>query len=204
MPYLADLHVHSHYSRATSGDCRPGPLAAAAARKGLTVIGTGDATHAGWRAELRGALAEAEEGLYRLREAAGAAAETRFAVTGEISCIYKLDGKTRKIHHVFLLPSLAAAERFSAALETRGANLAADGRPIIGLDSRTLLSMLLEAEPRAMLIPAHIWTPHFSLFGALSGFDALEEAFGDLAGEIRAYETGLSSDPPMNWRLSAL
>lgn len=202
--YLADLHVHSHFSRATSGNCRPGSLAETAARKGLAVIGTGDFTHAGWRAELGAELAEAEEGFYRLRTAAGPASRVRFVVTGEISCIYKQGGRTRKIHHVVLLPNLDAAARVSAALEARGANLAADGRPIIGLDSRTLLALILEAEPAAVLVPAHIWTPHFSLFGANSGFDALEECFGDLAGEIAAYETGLSSDPPMNWRLSAL
>ncbi|MEW6227971.1 MAG: UvrD-helicase domain-containing protein [Bacillota bacterium] len=204
MAYLADLHVHSHFSRATSDSCRPGPLAQAAARKGLAVVGTGDFTHAGWRAELGAELAEAEEGFYRLRTAAGPAAQVRFVVTGEISCIYKQGGRTRKIHHLVLLPNLDAAARVSAALEARGVNLEADGRPIIGLDSRTLLALILEVEPAAVLVPAHIWTPHFSLFGANSGFDALEECFGDFAGEIAAYETGLSSDPPMNWRLSAL
>ncbi|MGE5529838.1 MAG: UvrD-helicase domain-containing protein, partial [Patescibacteria group bacterium] len=204
MPFLADLHIHSHFSRATSGECRPGPLAAVAARKGLTVVGTGDFTHAGWRAELREELVEAEEGLYRLRDAAGPAAGVRFLVTGEISCIYKQDGRTRKIHHLVLLPSLEAADKVAGSLEDRGANLRADGRPITGFDSRTLLGLILEAEPEAILIPAHIWTPHFSLFGANSGFDALEECFGDLSAEVTAYETGLSSDPPMNWRLSAL
>ncbi|MGE5588776.1 MAG: endonuclease Q family protein, partial [Clostridia bacterium] len=228
MRYFADLHVHSHFSRATSDHCRPRPLAAAAARKGLTVLGTGDFTHAGWRSELGAELIAAEEdGIYRLREHDGAdaqasadgsradgceeaasapdmAAGVRFVVTGEISCIYKQGGRTRKIHHVVLLPNLDAAARVSAALEARGANLEADGRPIIGLDSHTLLALILDVEPRALLIPAHIWTPHFSLFGANSGFDALEECFGDLATQIVAYETGLSSDPPMNWRLSAL
>ena len=204
MSFLADLHLHSHFSRATSGDCRPGPLAKAAAQKGLRVIGTGDCTHAGWRAELAEKLIPAEDGLYRLREADGPASEVRFVVSGEISCIYRQDGRTRKIHHVVLLPDLEAAAAFSRALEARGANLEADGRPIVGLDSRTLLSLLMEAAPRAVLIPAHIWTPHFSLFGANAGFDALEECFGELTPLVPAYETGLSSDPPMNWRLSAL
>ena len=204
MAFLADLHVHSHFSRATSQDCRPVTLAAAAARKGLTVVGTGDFTHAGWRAELREELVEAEEGLYALRGESGPHGQVRFVVTGEISCIYKQGGRTRKIHHLVLMPNLAAAEAASAALEKRGANLASDGRPIIGMDSRTLLDLLLKAAPQAVLIPAHIWTPHFSLFGAVSGFDALEECFGDLSAEIVAYETGLSSDPPMNWRLSCL
>ncbi|NLG83033.1 MAG: UvrD-helicase domain-containing protein, partial [Firmicutes bacterium] len=204
MAFLADLHLHSHFSRATSADSRPLPLAMAAAQKGLAVIGTGDCTHAGWREELVEALVPAEDGFYRLREAEGPAAAVRFVVSGEISCIYKQAGRTRKIHHLLLFPHLEAAAAFSRALEARGANLEADGRPIIGFDSRTLLSILLEIEPRSLLIPAHIWTPHFSLFGANAGFDALEECFGDLTSLGAAYETGLSSDPPMNWRLGAL
>ena len=164
MRFLADLHVHSHFSRATSGNSRPGPLAAAAARKGLTVVGTGDCTHAGWREELGHELAEAEEGLYRTRDGAGPAAGVRFLVTGEISCIYKQDGRTRKIHHLVLLPNLAAAAKFSAALEARGANLRADGRPIIGLDSRTLLALLLDAAPEWPPDPrAYLDAPFFPL-----------------------------------------
>ncbi len=204
--YIADLHIHSRYSRATSRDCDLPHLDWWARKKGIAVTGTGDFTHPAWRAEMREQLAPAEDGLYTLREElrlAGSGEPTRFLVTGEISCIYKRDGKTRKVHHLILLPSLEAADEVSARLEAVG-NIRSDGRPILGLDSRDLLELTLEACPDAELIPAHIWTPHFSLFGAFSGFDTMEECFGSLAGQIHAVETGLSSDPPMNWRLSAL
>ena len=124
-------------------------------------------------------------------------------ITGEISSIYKRDGRTRKVHNLILLPSLEAADELSARLEAIG-NIHSDGRPILGLDSRDLLELTLETCPDAEFIPAHIWTPHFSLFGAFSGFDTMEECFGDLTPHIHAVETGLSSDPPMNWRVSAL
>jgi len=196
--FAADFHIHSKYSRATSRDNVPEILALWAGRKGLQVIGTGDCTHPAWRAELKEKLVPAEEGLYTLGEGL-----CRFVVSGEISCIYKKNGKTRKVHNLILLPSLEAAEAIAHSLEAIG-NLRSDGRPILGLDSRDLLEITLEACPEALLIPAHIWTPHFSLFGAFSGFDTIEECFGDLTGHIHALETGLSSDPPMNWRLSAL
>lgn len=209
--HLCDLHIHSKYARATSTECAPAPLELWARRKGLALIGTGDCTHALWRNELAEALVLGEEGLYRLKPEARLPLEgpagsdaPRFVVSGEISTIYKKNGKTRKVHHVILLPTLEDAARFSARLEGHGANLHSDGRPILGLDSRDLLEMLLDACPQAMLIPAHIWTPHFSLFGAFSGFDSLSECFEDLTPHIHALETGLSSDPPMNWRLSAL
>lgn len=208
--YIADLHIHSCYARATSRDCVPEMLDLWARRKGLNVVGTGDFTHAGWRAMLRDALVPAEEGLYRLKDtcrvqesgACGGGA-VRFVCTGEISTIYKKAGKVRKVHHVIVMPSLEAAERLSKRLEAVG-NLHSDGRPILGLDSHDLLEMTLEACPEALLIPAHIWTPHFSLFGAFSGFDSLEACYGDLSPHIHALETGLSSDPAMNWRLSTL
>jgi len=199
--YLADLHIHSNYSRATSRDCVPEALDLWARRKGLGLVGTGDFTHPAWRAELREKLQPAEEGLYTLRGGGGDA--PRFVVTGEISTIYRKDGKVRKLHSLILLPHLEAAEVLSRRLEAIG-NLHSDGRPILGLDCRDLLEITLEACPQAVFIPAHIWTPHFSLFGAFSGFDAIEDCFGDLTGHIHALETGLSSDPPMNWRLSAL
>ena len=208
--YIADLHIHSLYSRATSRDCDAPHLDLMARRKGIRLVGTGDFTHAAWRAHLRDALIPAEEGLYTLRgesvlpeEAAPQSEPTRFVVSGEISSIYKKNGKTRKVHNVILLPGLDAAEKLSRKLTAIG-NLHSDGRPILGLDSRDLLEITLDACPEAMLIPAHIWTPHFSLFGAFSGFDAIEECFEDLTCEIHALETGLSSDPPMNWRVSAL
>ena len=197
--YIADLHIHSRFSRATSRDCDLPHLDRQARCKGIGLVGTGDFTHPAWRAELRQQLAPAEEGVYVLREEyrlpeAPAGVSPRFAVTGEISSIYKQDGKTRRVHNLILLPSLEAAEALSARLEAVG-NIRSDGRPILGLDSRRLLEMVLETCPEAELIPAHIWTPHFSMFGAFTGFSTVEECFGDLAPRIRAVETGLSSPP---------
>ena len=199
--YIADLHIHSKYSRATSKELEPEPLDAWARRKGIGLVGTGDFTHPTWRAELRDKLAEAEEGLYTLKGAGPDA--PRFVITGEISSIYKKNGKVRKVHSLILLPHLEAAETLSRRLEAIG-NLHSDGRPILGLDCRDLLEITLESCPDAVFIPAHIWTPHFSLFGAFSGFDTIEECFGDLTGHIHALETGLSSDPTMICRCSAL
>lgn len=208
--YIADLHIHSKYSRATSRDCDAPHLDLWARRKGIDLVGTGDLTHPKWRSELSDMLEPAEEGLYTLKKeyrlearVAGPARRPRFVVSGEISTIYKRDGRTRKVHHLILLPGLEEAEALAHRLEAIG-NLHSDGRPILGLDSRDLLAIVLESCPQAVYIPAHIWTPHFSLFGAFSGFDTLEECYGGLAGEVHALETGLSSDPPMNRRLSAL
>lgn len=208
--YIADLHIHSSYSRATSRDCDAPHLDLWARNKGIRLVGTGDFTHPAWRQALRESLIPAEEGLYTLRDdlrltpdAVGAEEGARFVVTGEISSIYKKNGKTRKVHHLILLPGLDAADALAHRLETIG-NIRSDGRPILGLDSRDLLEITLDTCPDAVFIPAHIWTPHFSLFGAFSGFDTIEECFEDLTGEIHALETGLSSDPPMNWRVSAL
>ncbi|NPV91023.1 MAG: UvrD-helicase domain-containing protein [Firmicutes bacterium] len=208
--FIADFHIHSKYSRATSRDCVPEVLEFWARRKGIGVIGTGDFTHPAWREELKEKLVPSGEGLYSLKDdfrkedkVAGADLKPQFVVSGEISSIYKKNGRVRKVHNLVLLPSLEHAESISRRLETVG-NLRSDGRPILGLDSRHLLEIVLELCPDAIFIPAHIWTPHFSLYGAYSGFDHIEECFEDLTGFIYALETGLSSDPPMNWRLSAL
>ena len=206
--YIADLHIHSRFSRATSKDCDAPHLDWWARRKGIQLLGTGDFTHPAWRAELREHLVPAEEGVYTLRNDLRLPSATpgdapRFVVTGEISSIYKKDGKTRKVHNIILLPSLEAADELSAKLESIG-NIRSDGRPILGLDSRDLLELTMETCPDAELIPAHIWTPHFSMFGAFSDFDSIEACFGDMTPYIHAIETGLSSDPPMNWRVSAL
>ena len=207
--YIADLHLHSRFSMATSRNGDLPHLEQWARNKGIALVGTGDFTHPRWREELREMLLPAEEGLYTLREEyrlpalAHTAPAPRFVVTGETSTIYKRAGKTRKVHHVFALPGLDQADRVSQRLEKIG-NLHSDGRPILGLDSRDLLSLTLDCCPEAIYFPAHIWTPHFSIFGAFSGFDSLEECFGDLTPCIHALETGLSSDPPMNRRLSAL
>ena len=209
--FIADLHIHSAYSRATSKSSEPVSLDKVARQKGLQLIGSGDFTHPAYRSELREKLIPAEEGLYTLRPdlaqpLSGALSEVppcRFLISGEISCIYKKNDRVRKVHHVILLPSIDAADRLASALERIG-NLHSDGRPILGLDSRDLLEITLDSCPEAVFIPAHIWTPHFSLFGAYSGFDTIEECFEDLTGHVHALETGLSSDPLMNFQWSAL
>jgi len=210
--FYADLHVHSKFSRATSRDCDLERLALWAARKGIAVVGTGDFTHPGWFAEIQEKLVAAEPGLFRLRPdlenevlaALGSlAAPVRFMLEVEISTIYKKAGRTRKVHHLIYAPGLDAAERVTASLARIG-NLKADGRPILGLDSRNLLDIALEADRDCWLVPAHIWTPWFSVVGSKSGFDTIDECYGDLAGEVFALESGLSSDPPMNWRVSSL
>lgn len=210
MTQIADLHIHSRYSMATSKEGTPEYLDLWARKKGIAIVGTGDFTHPAWRKELRECLEPAEEGLYQLKkECILKEADTfsgdnpRFVITGEISSIYKKNGRTRKVHNLILLPGLEAAEKLSKKLETIG-NIYSDGRPILGLDSHNLLEMMLEICPDGILVPAHIWTPHFSLFGAFSGFDTIEECFGDLTSYVHALETGLSSDPPMNWQISAL
>jgi len=213
MTFIADLHTHSHFSRATSRNLDPEHLALWAQKKGITVVGTGDITHAGWVSELQEKLVEAENGLYRLKPELeemikgeipeSCQGPTRFLLSGEISCIYKKNGRTRKLHHLILMPDIGAASRMHERLSRIG-NLSSDGRPILGLDSKALLEIVLEVSERAFFIPAHIWTPWFSLFGSKSGFDSLEECFEDLTPHIYALETGLSSDPPMNRRLSAL
>ena len=207
--YIGDLHIHSRFSRATSRDGDPEHLEFMARKKGIHILGTGDFTHPTWRAELMEKLEPAEDGLYVLKEEyrihqEGVPEEKpRFLVTGEISSIYKKNERVRKVHSLLLLPGLEEAEAFSRRLELIG-NIHSDGRPILGLDCRDLLEIMLETCPEAVYVPAHIWTPHFSLFGAFSGFDSIEECFGDLTPYIHALETGLSSDPPMNWRVSAL
>ncbi len=206
--YISDLHIHSRFSRATSKDCDAPHLDWWARRKGIQIIGTGDFTHPAWRAELKEQLVPAEEGLYKLRndlrlKEYAPGEEPRFVITGEISSIYKREGKTRKVHNVIILPSLEAADELSARLEAIG-NIHSDGRPILGLDSRDLLELTMDTCPNAEFIPAHIWTPHFSMFGAFSGFDSIEACFDDMTPYIHAVETGLSSDPTMNWRVSML
>ena len=213
MHYLADLHIHSHLSRATSGECNLEGLHHWAQLKGVRVVGTGDFTHPAWYAELAAKLVPSASGLYRLRpEVAESAnqgvppacrAEVEFILSAEISSIYKRADKVRKVHCLVLVPDLATAAKINARLDKLG-NIKSDGRPILGLDPRDLLEIVLEANPAGCLIPAHIWTPWFSMLGSKSGFDSLEECFGELSPHIFAAETGLSSDPPMNWRVSSL
>ncbi|MEH1164954.1 UvrD-helicase domain-containing protein [Micromonospora sp. CPCC 205539] len=217
-PFVADLHIHSKYSRACSRDLTLPNLAWGARRKGIALLGTGDFTHPAWYDHLRETLRPAEPGLYRLdpeleRDVArrlpprlvstAEADPVRFMLSVEISTIYKRDDRTRKVHHLIYLPDLDAVARFNAALGRIG-NLGSDGRPILGLDSRDLLEITLEASPDGYLVPAHIWTPWFSALGSKSGFDAIADCYADLAEHIFAVETGLSSDPAMNWRVGSL
>jgi uncharacterized protein (TIGR00375 family) len=211
--FYADLHIHSRYSRACSRDCDLEHLAWWAGRKGITVVGTGDFTHPAWSEELRDTLVPAEPGLFRLRpdlersvlDRLPAACRTpvRFLLSSEISTIYKRDDKTRKVHHLLYAPSLDAAGEITRRLARVG-NLAADGRPILGLDSRDLLEITLEGGEDCYLVPAHAWTPWFAVLGSQSGFDRVSDCYADLAEHIFALETGLSSDPAMNWRVSSL
>ena len=216
MPFYADLHVHSRFSRATSRNCDLEHLAIWARKKGIGVVGTGDFTHPAWRAELKEQLVPAEPGLFRLRPdleravegqlppaCAGSLTTVRFMLSVEISTIYKKGDKTRKIHHLVYAPDFDSVDRLVAGLSKIG-NLHSDGRPILGLDSRHLLEMTLESGPGSYLVPAHVWTPWFAALGSKSGFDAVDDCYGDLAPHIFAVETGLSSDPPMNWRVSSL
>ncbi|MEN3304601.1 MAG: hypothetical protein V7603_803 [Micromonosporaceae bacterium] len=212
--FVADLHIHSRYSRACSRDLNLSTLSWWSRRKGITLLGTGDFTHPAWYDHLREALVPAEPGLYRLEPDADrevtrrlppsvAGRDLRFMLSVEISTIYKRDERTRKVHHLVYLPDLDAVARFNAKLARIG-NIGSDGRPILGLDSRDLLEITLEASADGYLVPAHIWTPWFSALGSKSGFDAIADCYADLADHIFAVETGLSSDPEMNWRVSSL
>ncbi len=213
MTFIADLHVHSKHSRATSRDLDLEHLYLWAARKGVGVVGTGDCVHPVWLAEIRDKLVPDNGGLFRLKpEIEDALAATlppscrrpvRFMLSTEISTIYGKGGKTRKVHHLIYAPDLASADRLAASLG-RISNIASDGRPILGLDSRDLLEIALESGPDSYLVPAHIWTPWFAALGSKSGFDSIADCYGDLAPHIFAVETGLSSDPEMNWRVSSL
>jgi len=210
MPFIADLHIHSRYSRATSPDMSPESIWKWAQLKGISVIATGDFTHPLWFKELNEKLEPSGTGLFTLKREFSSGhipdscrADVFFLLSAEISCIYRKKDKTRKIHSLVYVPDFAAAARINTALSRIG-NLAADGRPILGLDAKDLLEIVLQASPDALFVPAHAWTPHFSVFGAASGFDSLQECFEDLTSHIFAIETGLSSDPSMNWRLSAL
>jgi uncharacterized protein (TIGR00375 family) len=212
MEFAADLHVHSYYSRATSRQMNLEQLHYWAQLKGLRVVGTGDFTHPAWRAELRQKLEPAEPGLFRLkpeyRDKAGiipqaCRALVRFMLSAEVSCIYKKSGRTRKVHSLILAPDFGAAGAISAALNPAG-RLDADGRPIVALDCKRLLQLTLDVCADAALIPAHIWTPHCAVLGSGAGFDSLEECFEEMTPAVFAVETGLSSDPPMNWELSQL
>ena len=213
MEFIADLHIHSKFSRATAKNLDLQNLYIAAQLKGVTVVGTGDFTYPAWFSEISEKLEPAEPGLFKLKKEYAKYCDqqvprscrnrVRFILSTEISNIYKKNDKTRKNHNLVMMPDLAAVEKFNVKLDNIG-NIKSDGRPILGLDARNLLEILLETSDQGFLIPAHIWTPWFSMLGSKSGFDSVDECFDDLTSHIFAVETGLSSDPPMNWRVSGL
>lgn len=212
--YIVDLHLHSHFSRATSpqsnleGNYYWGKI------KGIHIIGTGDLTHPGWLAELEEKLEPAEPGLFVLRKEIAKSIDQklpasvrqqtlRFILTSEVSCVYRHNDRLRKVHVVIVVPSFTEARALHQQLSKYG-NLSSDARPTLRLDIKQLLQITKQLHPDCLFIPAHVWTPWFGIFGSKSGFDSLHEAFGDLAEEVVAVETGLSSDPPMNWSIEAL
>ena len=202
-----DFEIHSRYARACSPELTIPNIAAWARRKGVGIVGTGDFTHPKWFADICEHLEEDGSGLLRLRaghEVTLSHRNVRFILSAEISCIYRHNDRTRRIHNLLLAPSIDAVKKIIAALTARGAKLAADGRPIVGMPSKELLRLVLEASPDCMLIPAHVWTPYFGLFGSMSGYDSVEECFEDLSPHVHALETGLSADPEMFWRISKL
>lgn len=213
MKFIADFHIHSHYSRATSPEMNIVSLSRWGQIKGIAVMGTGDFTHPLWLKEMEKKLEPAEPGLFTLRATdakiiamqvpSSCRIKQRFILTVEVSCIYKKAGRVRKLHCILVAPSFTAVKKINTKLAAIG-NIKHDGRPILGLDAKELLKIVLDASPDCWFIPAHAWTPHFSVFGSMSGFNALEDAFDELTPHIFAIETGLSSDPPMNWQLSAL
>lgn len=209
--FIADLHIHSKYSRACSKNLDLPHINAWCQIKGIELVATADFTHPAWFQDLHTQLEETDTGIYKLKEEYIKEAHVhvpdscknnvRFILSTEISLIYKKNDKVRKVHYVILAPNLATVAKINTELEKRG-NIHSDGRPIMGLDSKELLKILLNISADIQLIPAHVWTPHFSIFGSKSGFDSVEECFDELSDHICALETGLSSDPAMNWRLS--
>ncbi|MBI5529895.1 MAG: DNA helicase UvrD [Candidatus Doudnabacteria bacterium] len=201
MRIIADLQIHSKYSRACSQDLNPKNIGAWADKKGIAVVGTGDFTHPKWLMELKENLVETKPGLYQLKDKS---AKAYFMLTSEVSSIYKQGDKVRRIHNMIWAPNFSVVDAIISGLEKVGANLKSDGRPIMGVHCDSLVKIVKAADEQAEVIPAHAWTPHFGLFGSLSGFNSVEEAFGDQSKYIRAIETGLSSDPKMNWQISGL
>ncbi|MFB3919548.1 DNA helicase UvrD [Candidatus Velamenicoccus archaeovorus] len=196
MEFVADFHVHSKYSRATSRDMDVEHIAQWAKLKGISLMGTGDFTHHLWLEELKTKLEPTGKGLLVHQG-------VHFVLSAEVSSIYSKGGRTYRIHNVILAPSFKSVDAINRVLSGVG-NLSSDGRPILGLDAEDLARIVFEADENCILIPGHIWTPWFSLFGSMSGFDRIEDCFGKQTPRIFALETGLSSDPAMNWRLSAL
>ncbi len=209
----ADLHIHSRYARACSPQLTVENIDLWCRIKGLGLVATGDFTHPKWFAELKEKLEPHGEGLYRLKSTYRryeprftpvAETDVHFICGTEVACIYRHNDQTRRVHHCIFAPNLETVDKINKALNTRGGKLAADGRPILGISSKDLLKLILEIDSRCVLVPAHIWTPWFAIFGSKSGYNSIQECFEDLTPHIFAVETGLSSDPPMNWRISSL
>ncbi len=198
---ILDLHTHSKYSRACSKHLELPLIAKTCEIRGIDILATSDFTHPAWFSHMKEWLVEDNDGVYKLKDGSS---KTRFVIGTEIASIKKHKDKTRRVHHLIFAPSLEVAERFNKVLDDRGINITADGRPIIGMTSYDILSLMLEIDERMVMIPAHAWTPWFGIFGSKGGYDRLEEAFDDLTPHIFAIETGLSSDPLMNWRCSWL
>jgi uncharacterized protein (TIGR00375 family) len=196
MEFIADFHIHSKYSRATSKDMDIGHITQWAKLKGITLMGTGDFTHHLWLQELKSKLEDLGNGIFKHKD-------VHFILTTEISSIYSKHGRSYRIHNLIFSPSFKTVDKINEALSRCG-NLSSDGRPILGLDAEELAKIIFTIDENCIIIPGHIWTPWFSLFGSMSGFDRIEDCFGKQTAKIFALETGLSSDPQMNWRLSAL
>jgi uncharacterized protein (TIGR00375 family) len=203
MLIIADLHIHTKYSRATSREMNLDSIALWARRKGINLVATGDFTHPAHFSSIEGKLEPTGNGLFVHKGKLSDEKAVRFMLTAEVSNIFSQDGRTRKIHNLIFAPSLEAARRINTTLARLG-NVLSDGRPIFGFSAKDLVKIVMDSSPDCMLIPAHAWTPWFSIFGSKSGFDSIEECFGDYSRYIHAIETGLSSNPKMNWRLSAL
>lgn len=204
---ILDLHIHSKYSRACSRDLVLPNIAAACAVRGIDIVATGDFTHPRWMEHVKESLVEDGRGVYKLSQEPGVRSQelrTRFIVGTELACIKKHKEVTRRVHLLLFAPSIEAAEKLNIALTDRGFNLKADGRPILGITCKDLLQMMLEIDDRMVMIPAHAWTPWFGIFGSKGGYNSMEEAFEELTPRIFAIETGLSSDPVMNWQWSKL
>ncbi len=203
MEFIADFHIHSKYSRATSRDMDVTHIAEWAKLKGITLMGTGDFTHHLWLEELKHNLEDLGNGLFKYPATKIGGKDVYFILTSEISSIYSKKGKTYRIHNMVFSPSFKTTDKINETLARYG-NLASDGRPILGMDAQELARIVFDIDENCMIVPGHIWTPWFSLFGSMSGFNKIEHCFEDQTPKIFALETGLSSDPGMNWRLSAL
>lgn len=201
---IADLHFHSKYSRAVSQQMELPTIALWAKKKGINLLCTADFTHPLWIREIEALVEETAPGIYQLKNAQQDSTSPMFVIAGEISSIYSQAGRGRRIHNLVLVPNLKAAKKINRALVLQGANLQSDGRPIIGLSSEELVELVLEQSQDCLIIPCHIWTPWFSLYGANSGFDTINQCFGRYQDQIFAVETGLSSDPAMNWQIAEL